>query len=72
MGVQSVQLDTKSLGELYYNYYNPDTALRQPLGNFDNIATTYVQKAPGPAPSIRRLCLRESEEGTTPRDQAAW
>ena len=51
MGVQSVQLDTKSLGELYYNYYNPDTALRQPLGNFDNIATTYVQKAPGPAPT---------------------
>ncbi len=51
MGVQSVQLDTKSLGELYYNYYNPDTALRQPLGSFDNIATTYVQKAPGPAPT---------------------
>ena len=51
MGVQSVQLDTKSLGELYYNYYNPDTALRQPLGNFDNITTTYVQKAPGPAPT---------------------
>ena len=51
MGVQSVQLDTKSLGELYYNYYIPDTALRQPLGNFDNITTTYVQKAPGPAPT---------------------
>lgn len=51
MGVQSVQLDTKSLGELYYNYYNPDTALRQPLGTFDSIATTYVKKAPGPAPS---------------------
>lgn len=51
MGVQSVQLDTKSLGELYYNYYNPDTALRQPLGNFDQMATTFVQKAPGPAPT---------------------
>ena len=51
MGVQSVQLDTKSLGELYYNYYNPDTALRQPLGNFDQMATTFVQKAPGPAPA---------------------
>lgn len=51
IGVQSVQLDTKSLGELYYNYYNPDTALRQPLGNFDNLATTFVRKAPGQAPS---------------------
>lgn len=51
IGVQCVQLDTKSLGELYYNYYNPDTALRQPLGDFDNVATTFVKKAPGPAPT---------------------
>lgn len=48
LGVQSMQLDTKSLGELYYNYYNPDTALRQPLGDFDSLATTFVKKAPGP------------------------
>lgn len=51
IGVQSTQLDTKSLGELYYNYYNPDTALRQPLGNFDSLATTFVKKAPGNTPS---------------------
>ncbi len=51
LGVQSAQLDTKSLGELYYNYYNPDTALRQPLGNFDSVATTFVKKAPGPSPN---------------------
>lgn len=51
IGVQSVQLDTKSLGELYYNYYNPDTALRQPLGNFDNLATTFVKKAPSSTPT---------------------
>lgn len=51
IGIQSVQLDTKSLGELYYNYYNPDTALRQPLGNFDNVATTFVKKAPGSSPN---------------------
>lgn len=50
IGVQSVQLDTKSLGELYYNFYNPDTAVNQPLGNFDNVATTFVKKAPGAAP----------------------
>lgn len=48
IGVQSIQLDTKSLGELYYNYYNPDTAVRQPIGNFDNLASTFVKKAPGP------------------------
>lgn len=44
IGIQSVQLDTKSLSELYYNHYNPDTALRQPLANFDNMATTFVKK----------------------------
>jgi len=51
LGVQSAQLDTKSLGELYYNYYNPDTALRQPLANFENVATTFVKKASGPSPN---------------------
>ena len=51
LGVQSMQLDTKSLGELYYNYYNPDTAVRQPLGDFENTATTFVKKAPGAAPT---------------------
>lgn len=51
IGIQSVQLDTKALGELYYNYYNPDTAVRQPLGDFDTIATTFVKKAPGGAPN---------------------
>lgn len=48
IGVQSVQLDTKSLGELYYNFYNPDTAVRQPLGDFENTTSTYVKKG-GPA-----------------------
>lgn len=48
VGVQSVQLNTKALGELYYNFYNPDTAVRQPLGNFENITNTYIRKG-GPA-----------------------
>lgn len=51
LGVQSVQLNTKELGELYYNFYNPDTAVRQPLGNFDNVATTYVKKTSNEAGS---------------------
>jgi type IV secretory pathway VirB4 component len=49
MGVQSVQLNTKELGELYYNMYNPDTAVRQPLGNFENSTGTYVRKGQGDA-----------------------
>ena len=50
MGVKSVQLNTKELGELYYNVYNPDTAVRQPLGNFETTTGTYVRKA-GQAPT---------------------
>lgn len=46
MGIQSVQLSTKELGELYYNFYNPDTAVRQPLGNFEDVTTTFVKKGP--------------------------
>jgi len=50
IGVKSVQLNTKELGELYYNMYNPDTAVREPLGNFEQITSTYVQKGSGEAP----------------------
>jgi hypothetical protein len=49
MGVKSVQLSTKELGELYYNVYNPDTAVREPIGDFENITGTYVQKGQGTA-----------------------
>ena len=48
VGIQSVQLTTKELGELYYNVYNPDTAVREPLGNFDAVTSTYVRKAKPP------------------------
>lgn len=53
MGVKSVQLNTKELGELYYNMYNPDTAVREPLGDFETITSTYVKKGAGPAPANR-------------------
>lgn len=49
IGIKSVQLNTKELGELYYNVYNPDTSVREPLGNFDNITSTYVKKGSGEA-----------------------
>lgn len=50
MGVKSVQLNTKELGELYYNIYNPDTAIREPLGNFQNTTSTFVRKGQGESP----------------------
>jgi hypothetical protein len=46
LGVQSAQLNTKDLGELYYNFYNPDTAVREPLGDFDDVTSLYTKKAP--------------------------
>ncbi len=44
LGVQSRQLTTKELGELYYNFYNPDTAVREPLADFNNVTTTFIKK----------------------------
>ena len=49
IGVESKQLNTKELGELYYNFYNPDTALREPLGNFSETTSIYTRKGTGPA-----------------------
>ncbi len=51
VGVQCVQLSTKELGELYYNFYNPDTAVREPLVDFENITSTFVKKGTGEAPN---------------------
>jgi len=52
MGIQSKQLNTKELGELYYNFYNPDTAVREPLENFDNVTSLYTKKGDnGPQPT---------------------
>ncbi|HSE61940.1 MAG TPA: hypothetical protein VLA88_06670 [Candidatus Saccharimonadales bacterium] len=50
MGIRSVQLTTKELGELYYNTYNPDTAVREPLGNFEDLSSPVVTKGSGNAP----------------------
>lgn len=46
MGVQCMQLNTKQLSEIYYNYYNPDTAIAQPLTDFSAVASMYVKGAP--------------------------
>lgn len=50
MGIQSRQLTTKELGEIYYNFYNPDTAVREPLVDFENATTTFVTKGSGQSP----------------------
>lgn len=51
MSIRSVRLSTKELGELYYNAYNPDTAVREPIGNFENLTSTaVVKKGEGAAP----------------------
>ena len=44
IGIHSVRLNTKELGELYYNFNNPDTAVREPLGDFNSVANLYVKK----------------------------
>ena len=54
MGVRGSQLNTKQLAELYYNVYNPDTAVREPLKDFENSTSTFVQRAPGSTPQQGR------------------
>ena len=54
VGVQSTQLSTKQLGELYYNVYNPDTAVREPLADFNNVTSTYVRKATPAQPGVQQ------------------
>lgn len=48
IGIKSVQLNTKELGQLYYNFYNPDTSVYEPLGDFKQLASLYVSKADEP------------------------
>jgi hypothetical protein len=49
-GVQGLPLDTQELIELYYDAYNPDTATRQQLKNFNDLASPVVSKGQGMAP----------------------
>jgi hypothetical protein len=49
-GVQGLPLDTQELIELYYDTYNPDTATRQQLKNFDDLNVPIVSKGQGMAP----------------------
>ncbi len=44
MGVHSQRLNTTELSELYYNFYNPDTAIREPLNNYEQMTSIYTRK----------------------------
>jgi hypothetical protein len=55
-GIQGLPLDTQELIELYYDVYNPDTATRQQLKNFNDLSTDIVTKGQGVAtqPHLQR------------------
>jgi type IV secretory pathway VirB4 component len=48
-GVQGLPLDTHELIELYYASYNPDTATRQQLKNYDDLDAEVITKGEGRA-----------------------
>lgn len=48
-GIQSLPLDTQELIELYYDAYNPDTATRQQLKNFDDMTAPVITQGQGDA-----------------------
>ncbi len=54
--VPGLPLDTQELIELYYDTYNPDTATRQQIKNFDDLTAPVVTKGQGQAsqPNLER------------------
>lgn len=58
-GVAGLPLDTQELIELYYDTYNPDTATRQQLKNFNDLSTPVVTKGQGQAeqPNLNKELL---------------
>lgn len=58
-GIQGLPLDTQELIELYYDSYNPDTATRQQLKNFNDLTADIITKGVGvaPQPHLQRELL---------------
>ena len=48
-GIQGLPLDTQELIELFYDTYNPDTATRQQLKNFNQLDADIITKGEGMA-----------------------
>lgn len=59
MGVTAAPLSTSELIELYYNYYNPDTATRQTLLDMESLSSPVVSKGAG---SARQVHLEKASE----------
>lgn len=55
-GIQGLPLDTQELIELYYDTYNPDTAIRQQLQDINSLTADVVTKGDGVAsqPHLQR------------------
>ena len=52
MGVHSIRLNTTEISELLYNFYNPDTAIREPIRNFEQVTSIYTRKGQGAGPEV--------------------
>lgn len=50
MGIRAIALGTQELIDLYYSWYNPDTASNQKLIDASQLGTPVVQKGEGTAP----------------------
>ncbi len=48
--IQGLPLDTEELIELYYDTYNPDTATRQNIKDFNSLSADVITKGQGAAP----------------------
>ncbi|USN97431.1 MAG: hypothetical protein H6799_03640 [Candidatus Nomurabacteria bacterium] len=59
MGVTAAPLSTSELIELFYNYYNPDTATRQTLLDMESLSSPVVSKGEG---SARQVHLEKASE----------
>lgn len=47
IGIQTERLNTEKINQLYYNFYNPDTILKQPIVDFSQITNLYSKKGEG-------------------------
>ena len=52
MGVHSIRLNTTEISELLYNFYNPDTAIREPIRNFEQVTSIYTRKGQAAGPEV--------------------
>lgn len=59
MGIRAAVLNTKQISEMFYSFYNPDTAVHEPIADFEELQVPVTTKADGPKPE-----LEEDQGGT--------